>query len=105
MTLPPLVPIDTLSRGKQIVYIPDHAKGDITHPDVDFGFITSWNSREENGVREWTVFCRYYRKHEPGKLRTTANSEATNKRDLYNCESVPQYVVDALLWLIEKDRL
>ena len=105
MSLAPAEPIDFLKTGKQIVYIPDHAKGDIAHPDAEFGFISSWRTWEEEGVKKETIFCRYYLKNEPGKLRTRANGESTSRRNLYPCESVPQFVVDALLWLIEKDRL
>jgi len=59
-----------LAIGEQIAYIPMHAEGDINHPDVEFGFITGFNS-------DGDPFCRYWRKGQPGTLRTTANSECT----------------------------
>lgn len=33
--------LDEFKRGDQVAYIPDHAYGDIEHPDVEFGFVTS----------------------------------------------------------------
>lgn len=99
----PIKPEDAV-RGKQIVYIPSHADGNPGHPDSEFGFITS--SGRVNALEGGdAVFCRYFFNGKAGKIRTTANSESTNLRDLYPCESVPQFVVEALLWLIEKDRL
>lgn len=62
---------------EQIAYIPDHAEGDIEHPDVEFGFVSS--DRGEGG----SVFCRYWLKGRNGReLRTTANSEATPRGNL-----------------------
>ena len=57
-----------LKIGDQIAYIPLHAEGDIKHPDVEFGFITGFNSHDD-------PFCRYY--YRDGGMRTTANSECT----------------------------
>ena len=56
-----------LQPGTQIAYVPTHANGDLSHPDVEFGFVTS--------VRGDVAFCRYWSKGDG--LRTTANSEAT----------------------------
>ena len=61
----------------QIAYIPSHCKGDIDHKDVEHGFVTSKNDS--------VVFCRFWIKkygHTICELRTTANSEACNRRDL-----------------------
>jgi len=87
-----------LYEGMQIAYVPRHAqvKGndgcfqwDSTHPDVEYGFVTSW--------RGDTVFCRYWRKGQPGVLRTTANSEGTPVDCLVPCTSVHMsYVREAL---------
>jgi RNase P protein component len=57
-----------VNKGTQIAYIPSHAKGNINHKDVQFGFVTS---KTVNGA-----FCRYWREDGKG-LRTTANSELT----------------------------
>lgn len=38
--------------GRAVIYIPNHANGDMSHSDVETGFIKSWN---EN----W-VFVRYH---------------------------------------------
>jgi len=54
--------------GTQIIYIPNHAK-DENDPVCEQGFVTS--------VSNQGAFCRYWSKHEPGTLRTMANSELT----------------------------
>lgn len=69
----------------QVAYIPTHAEGDITHPDVEFGFVTS--------LRKDAAFCRYWKKGIPGQLRTLANSELTPLENLVEFESVPQFAV------------
>lgn len=67
--------------GDQIAYIPDHANGQIDHPDVEFGFIVKENPRMEN-----VYVCRYFYydhdKKQLGVLRTKANGENTNVRNL-----------------------
>jgi len=73
--------------GDQIAYIPLHANGDLDHWDVEFGFITGFNS-------EGDPFCRYWRKGEVGILRTTANSECTPIDMVVVHYSVPQSKVD-----------
>ena len=88
-----------MKRGDQIAYIPSHAKGDMDHPDVDFGFVTSI-SPYDNEI----IFCRYWSKHEKGSLRTTANSEATNLRDLRPHKSVPDEAVTYAIKTIEIER-
>jgi hypothetical protein len=76
--------------GNQIAYIPTHAEGDIDHPDVEFGFITGFNSQGD-------PFCRYWRKGEVGVLRTTANSECTPIDMVIEHWSVPQSRVDGFI--------
>ena len=83
-----------LKRGTQIVYIPMHANGDINHPDVEMGFVTSMRDYD-------TAFCRYWSKYHPGELRTKANSEATPVDMLVEHESVPQTMVDQALRVID----
>jgi hypothetical protein len=79
-----------MKPGTQIAYIPDHAKSaGLTHPDVELGFVTS--------ERDSSHFCRYWRKGQPGLLRTVANSELTSNRDLVEISTVPQGLVDALV--------
>ena len=75
------------SVGCQIAYIPLHCDGDINHPDVEFGFVTGFNS-------EGDPFCRYWRKGQIGTLRTTANSECTPIDMIVRHFSVPQSKVD-----------
>ena len=74
--------------GTQIAYIPNHAEGEITHPDTEFGFVTSWNEDPAN------VFCRFWAKGWPGTLRTTSCSESTPKANLVEHESVFQERVE-----------
>lgn len=75
-----------MKPGTQIAYIPLHANGDLTHPDVEFGFVTS----EKGEVH----FCRYWRKGDPGVLRTVANSEATPTAMLIEYVTVGDYLVE-----------
>ena len=73
--------------GDQIVYIPQHANGDVTNPDCEYGFVTSTTST--------TVFCRFWQKGKPGYLRNLANSEGVSLSfDIRKSEDiVPQEVV------------
>jgi hypothetical protein len=84
-----------LKRGTQIAYVPLHAKNNIGHPDVQFGFVTS--------VRGDTVFCRYWSKSHHG-LRTTANSEGAYKNMIVEYTSRPQEdVIRTLEWMDEQE--
>jgi hypothetical protein len=82
-----------LEKGDQIAYFPDHAlprpgeKLDFTHPNVEFGFVSSPQPSEQG------YFCRYWIQGQPGKLRTTANSEATSNYNLVLYKSVSQELV------------
>lgn len=78
-----------MKQGTQIAYIPTHAEGDLSHPDVEFGFVIS-----EHGNSH---FCRYWRNGELGTLRTTANSELTPTDNLVKHNSVSQVFVNYLL--------
>ena len=80
-----------MKQGTQIAYIPLHAGGDLNHPDVEFGFVTS--------ERAGSHFCRYWRRRSPGELRTLANSESTPSERLVVYESVSQECVEK--WLAE----
>ena len=86
-----------LRRGTQIAYIPTHADGDIRHPDVEFGFVTS--------VRNGVAFCRYWRKCSLGELRTKANSEGTPIDVLVERRSVhPVIVASALQFISDQEQ-
>jgi len=84
-----------LKPGTQIAYVPNHVKGDVNHKDVQFGFI----AKKMNGDLGW--FCRYWLNKKYWKdpafpeLRTVANSEGTDERNLVQHISVPQPIVDA----------
>ncbi len=77
-----------MKRGDQIIYVPDHAVFSGTN-ELEAGFVTS--------VKGDVVFCRYWNKFDPNVLRTTANSEGTNIRDLMKKDSVPQDRVEQAL--------
>jgi hypothetical protein len=87
----------TIQRGTQIAYVPNHANGDLTHPDVEFGFAMSIPGRVG-------VFCRYWRRGQPGALRTTACSELTPLAYLVEHESVEQWVVDNAIRMILEEQ-
>ena len=85
-----------MEAGTQVAYIPEHAKGDIHHRDVQYGFVTSQSERMESH------FVRYWAREEEGfVLRTTANSELTPDRLLVKHKIVMQERVDKLLALIK----
>lgn len=77
-----------LSIGTQILYVPNHAEGDVEHEDVEQGFVTSVGS----GV----AFCRYWRKDGYG-LRITANSEATPLENIVLFDSHNQAEIEAMM--------
>ncbi len=67
-----------LAKGTQILYVPSHAKGNIKHPDCEEGFVMG----KTPGKDSESYWCRYWGRQYKYRLRTTANSEATNRRDL-----------------------
>lgn len=77
-----------LKRGDQIIYVPPHADGNLTHPDCEQGFVTS--------TKDNVAFCRYFSKFYSG-LRTLANSEYTPTNLLVRTDHHPQPIIDALL--------
>jgi len=79
-----------LERGTQILYVPSHADGDVSHCDVEVGFVT-----QDAGERG--AFCRYWSKSSAHTLRTKANSELTPREMIIVQDTVPQaLVVNAL---------
>jgi len=56
-------------RGTQVIYVPDHAEGNINHPDCERGIVTAHASYTE-------IFVRYF--YANGDLRTIGNSECTD---------------------------
>lgn len=70
-------------RGDQIIYNPGHC-------EPEYGFVTE-NSK-------FGTFCRFWSNCRPGHLRTTANSENCNIRDIEKFSSnIPQVIINA--WL------
>jgi len=80
--------IKNLKQGTQIIYVPNHADS-IDHPDCEEGFVTSVT---ENGA-----FCRYWSKYFSGHLRTVANSEKTNFRNLVIKNTHDQQEINKLI--------
>ncbi len=80
-----------MNRGTQIAYIPMHAYKKIEHPDVEFGFVTT--HKPEHGY----TFCRYWRRGEPGVLRTLTNSECTPSDMIVEHILVDQSLVDSMI--------
>jgi len=85
-----------MNISTQIAYIPMHASGNLHHPDVEFGFVTS--------ICGDAAFCRYWRKGKPGVLRTVANSELTPLDMLVEHVSVAQVEVNRILKAITGNR-
>jgi len=87
--------MDNFKPKDQIAYIPLHAEGDIKHPDVEFGFVTSISKSGD-------VFVRYWSKFTPGELRTKANSECTPIGMLVHHKSVSDRLIDNVWdWYVE----
>lgn len=84
-------------KGDQVAYIPPHADGDINHPDVEFGFVTSTANKGA------VVFCRFFynKGRHRGELRTTANSESVWKEMLVKHKHKEKHVIKELLEQIE----
>ena len=82
-------------RGDQIAYIPNHAFGDLAHPDVEYGFVTS--------TTEKVVFCRFYHHVRNLTLRTTANSEAVEPHNLVKHNFTEQYRINETIERIESE--
>jgi hypothetical protein len=80
-----------MKKGTQIVYTPDHANGDINHPDSERGFVA------HSTIIDDALFCRYWRRGEPLQLRTLANSELTPIRNIIELDTVQQEIVNETL--------
>lgn len=80
--------------GLQVAYVPSHAHGHLDHPDVELGFV-----QEDQGD---SCLCRFWRrhrthKHQIGELRTKANAESAQKRDLIPHQHCRQELIDNFL--------
>jgi len=78
----------------QIAYVPTHAKGDMNHSSVIYGFIMI------SGV-EYS-FCRYWLKGQPGVLRTTSCSERTPNNCLYKYKLCTEDEIETIYKGIEE---
>lgn len=82
--------VDDFKPGTQIIYVPNHADGDINHPGCEEGFVTSTKTIDDDVL---LVFCRFWSKHHDG-IRTLANSEACFACDLVIKDTHNQKRVD-----------
>lgn len=82
---------EVFDPGTQIAYIPLHAEGDISHPDCEFGFVTSSRILPDGPRVYW---CRFWYKNRPGELRTIRNSERVYAWQLRKHESVKLETVE-----------
>lgn len=81
----------TLTKGTQIALVPDYAYGDTSHKDVKFGFVSKHDTRTNN------VYCRFWSLTDPNDLRTKANSECCDFRNIQLHDSKPQSLVDEMI--------
>lgn len=85
--------MNDFKRGDQIAYIPDHAEGNINHPDVEFGFVTSTNPHY--------VFVRYWWNARSGRdintLKSRNSGTPTYRRHLVLHNNHPQETIDKML--------
>jgi hypothetical protein len=81
--------------GTQIVYVPNHALGNIDHESVEQGFVTA--------VKVDGAFCRFWSRIYPGDLRTTANSEFCKYENLRVLKTKNQEVIESALIKIKED--
>jgi hypothetical protein len=98
--------------GTQVKYTPTHAAGDDSHPDIQYGFVTSVNeARWPSGQVSTVVFCRYFYNPEKmgeefaGVLRTTANSEACDPSMLEVYQWAPHELITETMAAIDKDTM
>ena len=89
-----------MKQGDQVIYVPSHARNKgINHKDIEYGFVYSVSPTDSE-----TLFCRYWIKGDAGVLRTVANSEATNLRDLRGYDSVSPGRVAETIEMIKKEK-
>lgn len=94
--------MNDFKRGDQILYLPDHVNGNRNDPDVEAGFVTSIKEISDGST---TIFCRFWRNRNCENLRTKANSEGCDVKNLIHYISIPQQKINHLLNLIEKGEL
>jgi len=84
------------AMGVQIAHIPPKAKGDITHPDVEYGFIT--NIAIDIGVC-WVRYWLPPTYLEPGEpiFDIKPHSEMTPLREIVLFQYVPEKVVEVAI--------
>ena len=73
-----------LKIGMQIAMVPKQAKGNLEHPDVQFGFVTALN--------ENFAFCRYFLPKSDA-LRTKSHSEGTS----YECIVIHEHHLQSII--------
>lgn len=84
---------ETLPRGTQILYVPNHADS-VDHPDVECGFVWSKHPTRE------AYWCRFW-SGDKITLRTLANSELVDASNIVVRDSVPGVRVREMIRKIE----
>ena len=64
--------MNELAPRTQIIYVPRHALGNLSHRDCESGFV-----QRDEGTR---VLCRFFKRD--GSLRTRANGEWCGREDV-----------------------
>ncbi len=78
--------MDKFKRGDQIKYDPGHC-------EPEYGFVTEVRKL---GEASQTIFCRFWSNFHAGELRTMANSESCNMRDIEKIETnIPPEIIKA----------
>jgi len=80
---------ELMKNGTQIIYFPPHVTfGDVTHRDVEFGFVYD-NSMHYSDA----MFCRYWSRQFPSELRTKSCGELTPRNRLFVKDTRDQELV------------
>jgi hypothetical protein len=69
-----------MKPGTQIIFVPDHARGDTTHPDCEDGFIVGPPKGEMHQGNAY--LCRYFNMLQCNELRNEKNNELTFIRNI-----------------------
>lgn len=72
--------------GEFVIYVPNHANGDILHPDCEEGIVSSMNDK--------FIFVKFYRSKNFNRTIETALKLGAQICDRTNLVSIKRYMVD-----------
>lgn len=73
----------------------DQIKFDSGNGEIEYGFVTEGRLI---GTESPSIFCRFWSNFRAGELRTMANSERCNERNIKkSVTTIPQFIIEA--WL------